>query len=69
MSEADKYKAEYEMMEEIKNLRCCGNCIWSISRKCKYWQRYRDSGSYPALDNYCDKWTTDGMAREEREIK
>ena len=66
----EERKAELlSRLEQGENLKCCGNCKFSLSRECKYWQRYRYSRSYPALDNYCDKWTTDGMTRKEREIK
>ena len=58
-----------ELLRRFEAMKCCGNCQWSISRNCKDWQRYRDCGSYPALDSYCDKWQSDGLAREEREGK
>ena len=58
---------EAELLRRYESLKCCGNCQWSISRNCKDWQRYRDCGSYPALDSYCDKWQYDGLTREERE--
>ena len=56
-----------ELLRRFDAMKCCGNCQWSISRNCKDWQRYRDCGSYPALDSYCDKWQYDGLTREERE--
>ena len=58
-----------ELLRRFEAMKCCGNCQWSISRNCKDWQRYRDCGSYPALDSYCDKWQYDGLTREEREGK
>jgi len=60
-----EYKAE--LLRRFEAMKCCGNCQWSISRNCKDWQRYRDCGSYPALDSYCDKWQYDGLTRAERE--
>ena len=56
-----------ELLRRFEAMKCCGNCQWSISRNCKDWQRYRDCGSYPALDSYCDKWQYDGLTRAERE--
>ena len=56
-----------ELLRRFDAMKCCGNCQWSISRNCKDWQRYRDCGSYPALDSYCDKWQYDGLTRAERE--
>ena len=58
-----------ELLRRFEAMKCCGNCQWSISRNCKDWQRYRDCGSYPALDSYCDQWQSDGLTREEREGK
>jgi hypothetical protein len=59
--------ARAELLRRFDAMKCCGNCQWSISRNCKDWQRYRDCGSYPALDSYCDKWQYDGLTRAERE--
>jgi len=62
-------KIHAELLRRFEAMKCCGNCQWSISRNCKDWQRYRDCGSYPALDSYCDKWQSDNLSREEREGK
>ena len=53
---------------EIENLKCCGNCAYSISRNCTAYEKFRSTGEYPTCDCCCDKWVFDGQARKEREL-
>jgi len=50
-----KTAGEY-LKTENDNLRCCGNCG-------KHYKDCHNELSY----EFCDKWQTDGLTREERE--
>ena len=47
-----------ELEEEIKNLRCCGNCTYFYDNVCS---------KFPTIDvEYCDKWQSDELTAEDR---
>ena len=52
--------------ELIEDMACCGNCFMEKTRQCKFYQLYRDTGSYPTPDSYCDIWIFDGLNRKDR---
>jgi hypothetical protein len=50
-------------LEELDNLKCCGNCKFSTTRgDC------REKGGYLAC-HYCEGWESDGLKRNDREDK
>ena len=46
-------------LEAGENLKCCGNCFMASS----------EDWCAEDVGGYCDKWTTDGMTREKREVR
>jgi hypothetical protein len=49
-----------ELLDEIENLKCCGNC--------RGWDRVMPYCASPQkVDGYCANWQSDGLTRKERE--
>ena len=69
IKDGDKMKKEYrlnnmernEMLEMLRNLRCCGNCEFCYSAL-----TCAKTLDPTFADNYCDNWQSDKMTRTER---
>jgi len=60
--------------EDIKNLRCCGNCDYCdyyLTNDCPMREDPDSTSIYSGLefDEVCDNWAFDGITYEERRIE
>lgn len=62
---AGEYRAE--LMRRLDALKCCGNCVHYIQGKTDFYCKL--DGEEKWANESCKGWTTDDLAKEERDGK